>query len=42
MKTKINKMEKIIYGNTKGGLNNLSKQAPIYATATPISKGIKR
>ena len=35
-------MEKIIYGNYKGGLNNISKQAPTYSTATPISKGMKR
>ena len=42
IKAKAVKMEKVIYGNIKGGLNNISKQVPDYSTATPISKGMKR
>ena len=45
MKAKLIKMEKIIYGNLKGGLTNVTKAGPAYAklqNATPITKGLKR
>ena len=45
MKAKSIKMEKLIYGNLKGGLTNVTKANPAYAklqNATPITKGLKR